>query len=93
MSKSAEERRASAAFRMDHMGSRFPDLKKRVATAALDLAASIIEMDEAIEREEAEIASGANPRHHSLFERATVEMSKTVHAQALADLLRGDDSV
>ncbi|MFD8609488.1 hypothetical protein [Streptomyces sp. NPDC059631] len=66
------------------MSERHPELKRRAADARLDLAAAVLAMD-AVEKR-----IRAGEKIHCLQEQAAVELGKNAHAQALADLLRGE---
>jgi len=72
---------AAAIFRMSMMRTSHPELGHAEAKARVRLAAAIIAMDEA----------EAQPERHSLTEQAEVEAAKNEYAQALANLLRGDE--
>ncbi|MGW1784895.1 hypothetical protein ACWCQQ_38195 [Streptomyces sp. NPDC002143] len=79
-----EEQKVAAVHRLSVMSERHPELKRRVADARLELAAAILAMDAVEERVQ------AGKKIHSLQEQAAVELAKNAHAQALADLLRGE---
>ncbi|MFI8089116.1 hypothetical protein ACIF9R_12475 [Streptomyces sp. NPDC086080] len=80
----SEEQKVAAVHRLSVMSERHPELKRRVADARLELAAAILTMDAVEERIQ------AGEKIHSLQEQAAVELAKNAHAQALADLLRGE---
>ncbi|MEU3049099.1 hypothetical protein ABZ705_21760 [Streptomyces sp. NPDC006984] len=80
----SEEQKVAAVHRLSVMSERHPELKRRVADARLELAAAILAMDAVEERIQ------AGEKLHSLQEQAAVELAKNAHAQALADLLRGE---
>lgn len=80
----SEEQKVAAVHRLSVMSERHPELKRRVADARLELAAAILAMDAVEERIQ------AGEKIHSLQEQAAVELAKNAHAQALADLLRGE---
>ncbi|MFC8125469.1 hypothetical protein [Streptomyces sp. NPDC057302] len=80
----SEEQKIDAVHRLGVMSERHPELKRRVADARLELAAVILAMDAVDERIQ------AGEKIHSLQEQAAVEQAKNTHAQALADLLRGE---
>lgn len=79
-----EEQKVAAVHRLSVMSERHPELKRRVADVRLELAAVILAMDAVEERIQ------AGEKIHSLQEQAAVEQAKNAHAQALADLLRGE---
>ncbi|MGW3202293.1 hypothetical protein ACWDBD_48970 [Streptomyces sp. NPDC001118] len=80
----SEEQKVAAVHRLSVMSERHPELKRRAADARLELAAVILAMDAVDERIQ------AGEKIHSLQEQAAVESAKNAHAQALADLLRGE---
>lgn len=80
----SEEQKVAAVHRLSVMSERHPELKRRVADARLELAAAILAMDAVEERIQ------AGEKIHSVQEQAAVELAKNAHAQALADLLRGE---
>lgn len=80
----SEEQKVAAVHRLSVMSERHPELKRRVADARLELAAAILAMDAVEERIQ------AGEKIHSFQEQAAVELAKNAHAQALADLLRGE---
>ncbi|WP_340375864.1 hypothetical protein U5640_12345 [Streptomyces sp. SS7] len=80
----SEEQKVAAVHRLSMMSERHPELKRRVADARLELAAAILAMAAVEERIQ------AGEKIHSLQEQAAVELAKNAHAQALADLLRGE---
>ncbi|MFJ1733261.1 hypothetical protein [Streptomyces sp. NPDC088254] len=80
----SEEQKVAAVHRLGVMTSKHPKLKSRLADARLELAAAILAMDAVEERIQ------AGEKIHSLQEQAAVEQAKNAHAQALADLLRGE---
>lgn len=84
MSTVSEEQKIDAVHRQGVMSERHPELKRRVADARLELAAVILAMDAVDERIQ------AGEKIHSLQEQTAVEQAKNAHAQALADLLRGE---
>ncbi|MFM9540007.1 hypothetical protein [Streptomyces turgidiscabies] len=84
LSTVSEEEKIAAVHRLSMMSERHPELKRRVADARLELAAVILAMDAVDER------TPAGEKIHSLQEQAAVEQAKNAHAQALADLLRGE---
>lgn len=84
MSTVSEEQKVAAVHRLGVMSERHPELKRRVADARLKLAAAVLAMDAVEERIQ------AGEKIHSLQEQAAVELAKNAHAQALADLLRGE---
>lgn len=84
MSTVSEEQKVAAVHRLSVMSERHPKLKRRVADARLELAAAVLAMDAVEERIQ------AGEKIHSLQEQAAVELAKNAHAQALADLLRGE---
>ncbi|MFE6939597.1 hypothetical protein [Streptomyces chartreusis] len=85
MSTVGEEQKIDAAHRLGLMSEQHPELKRRVADARLELAAVILAMDAVDERIQ------AGEKIHSVQEQAAVEQAKNAHAQALADLLRGEN--
>lgn len=80
----AEARKVGATHRLATMRLRNPELSSAEAQAKLVLAAAIIAMDEVTDR----ILAGEAV--HSMDEQVAVERAKDAHAQALADLLRGE---
>ncbi|WP_327357766.1 hypothetical protein [Streptomyces sp. NBC_01304] len=84
MSTVSEEQKIDAVRRLGVMSERHPELKRRLADSQLELAAVILTMDAVDERIQAGEAI------HSLQEQAAVEQARDAHAQALADLLRGE---
>lgn len=84
LSTVSEEQKIAAVHRLSVMSERHPELKRRVADARLELAAVILAMDAVDERIQ------AREKIHSLQDQAAVEQAKNAHAQALADLLRGE---
>ncbi|WP_405775952.1 hypothetical protein [Streptomyces sp. NBC_01538] len=84
LSTVSEGQTFAAVHRLSVMSERHPELKRRVADARLELAAVILAMDTVDERIQ------AGDKIHSLQEQAAVEQAKNAHAQALADLLRGE---
>ena len=80
----SEEQKVATVHRLSVMSERHPELKRRLADARLELAAAILAMDAVEERIQ------AGEKIHSLQEQAAVELAKNAHAQALADLLRGE---
>ncbi|MDH2390069.1 hypothetical protein QCN29_14965 [Streptomyces sp. HNM0663] len=79
-----EEQKVAAAHRLSVMSERHPELKRRVADVRRELAATILAMD-AVEE-----CIQAGEKIHFLQEQAAVEQAKNAHAQALAELLRGE---
>ncbi|MCX4405943.1 MULTISPECIES: hypothetical protein [unclassified Streptomyces] len=84
MSTVSEEQKVAAVHRLSVMSERHPELARRVADARLELGAAILAMDAVDERIQ------AGEEIHSLQEQAAVELAKNAHAQAFADLLRGE---
>uniref|UniRef100_A0AAU2UVX9 Uncharacterized protein n=1 Tax=Streptomyces sp. NBC_00003 TaxID=2903608 RepID=A0AAU2UVX9_9ACTN len=84
MSTISEEQKIDTVHRLGVMSERHPELKRRVADARFELDAVILAMNAADERIQ------AGEEIHSLQEQAAVEQAKNAHAQALADLLRGE---
>lgn len=79
--------RVEATFRLATTGRRHPELKRLEADARLDLAAAIMKFDDADATDEARAGS-----RHTLHEQAAVERAVTAYRDALANLVRGDDS-
>lgn len=77
---SAEE--VATAFTLAVMTGDHPELRRAEARARLRLAAAIKTMD----------AAQSVPGRHDLHEQAAVEQASRAYTQALADLVRGDDS-
>lgn len=75
------EARLGAVYRLAVMREHYRELSRAAQEAHNDLAAAIMAMDE---------AAGIEGRHN-LQEQAAVEAAKNAHAQALANLLRGEE--
>ena len=75
-----EAYRVQATYRLAFARGTHPELHRAMADARLDLAAAIIQMDEA----------GDVPGRHNLQEQAAVEHALRAFGQAFADLIRGE---
>ncbi len=72
----------NALFRLAMMSESHPELANRERGARLRLAAAIMAMD----------GAEGQPGRHNLHEQAEVNRLMQEHAQALADLVRGERS-
>lgn len=71
----------ASIFKLMMMGQSHPELRKAEARARVQLASAIRALD----------AAASVPGRHTLNEQLAVNQAKDDYAQALADLLRGDD--
>lgn len=82
----------AAIFRLDKARSAYPELARAEAQARLMLAEAIMEWDEKRFEVEAAKDRGDNPRPHDLYEQAAVNSALKAYGDALAALVRGEES-